>query len=523
MARKKAFSFFGLPAILLISAALGGFYAVRVHAAEGAVDADVRNFTNVYALVESNAATVPNPDKAVYDGAIPGMLRTLDPHSTFFDPKAYRLLREDQEGHYSGVGMQVMQRNDRTVVMAPFPGSPAYRAGIRPGDVIMFVDDKPTANLTTTEVADMLKGRRNTKVKITVSREGAKDYLAYTVTREDINRPTVDGFWLKPGYAYIRIASFGETTAHELDDTLKGLGENNVRGVVLDLRGNPGGLLDQAVAVCDHFLKRGQVVVSQVGRASPERVYRATRGNHGRDYPMVVLVNQSSASAAEIVSGALQDHDRGWILGETTFGKGLVQTVFPLPDNTALALTTAHFYTPSGRLIQRDYSHLSFYDYYFHNDGTPKNLKDMKTTDSGRTVYGGGGITPDESYKMPPFDPLEVQLYRTGLFDFARSYFAAHPDQKLTAGWMPDEQTFKELRTFLRSKKYQFTDSQFDKDTDWMRRYLAKEMYVWGANVDESNKVFAQTDPEVMQALAAMPKAETLLQRAHKVVAERAQ
>src|SRR5581483_3477081 len=165
----------------------------------------------------------------------------------------------------------------------------------------------------------------------------------------------------------------------------------NIKGLVLDLRGNPGGLLNAGVSVADHFLQRGQLIVSHHGRSSPERTYVARNGNHGHDYPIVVLVDRYSASAAEIVSGALQDHDRAWILGEKTFGKGLVQTVFPLSDNTGLALTTAHFYTPSGRLIQRDYSNKSFYDYYFHKDDNARNPLDVKMTDSGRTVYGGGG------------------------------------------------------------------------------------------------------------------------------------
>lgn len=520
MFRRKRLTALILPAILLACAGLAGMFGGRVHA-QNSVGQDIRTFANMYSLVETNAATAPTADKAIYEGAIPGMLRTLDPHSTFFDPKAYKLLREDQEGHYSGVGMQVTPRNDQTVVMWPFPGSPAYRAGIRPGDVISFVNDKSTQGLTTTEVADMLKGPRNSKVKITVSRQGAKDYLTFNVIRQDINRPTVTGFWIKPGYAYVKIASFGENTSHELDETLRNLGEDRVKGLVLDLRGNPGGLLTEAVAVCDRFLRRGQVVVSQHGRSSPERVYRAAHGNRGRDYPIVVVVNQSSASAAEIVSGALQDHDRGWILGETTFGKGLVQTVMPLPDNTALALTTAHFYTPSGRLIQRDYSHISFYDYYSHKDGVQKDLKDIKTTDSGRTVYGGGGITPDETFKPTPFDSLEVQLYRKGLFDFSRQYFAAHPDQQFTSGWMPDDAMLKQLRDYLHSNGYKFEDSEFQKDSEWIKRYLAKEMYISGVNVDESNRIFEATDPEVMAAVTAMPKAEALLDRAHKVMAER--
>ncbi len=515
---RKSLSFFTLPLVLLSCALLGGVYGHSVFAADDlATSAGVQEFAKAFALVQENAAETPTGDKAIYDGAIPGMLRTLDPHSNFFDPKAYKLLLEDQEGHYSGVGMQVGPRNDKTVVLNPFPGSPAYKAGIRPGDMIVFVNDKPTANLNTTEVADLLKGPRNTPVKITVSREGAPDYLTFNIVREDIYRRTVNGFWLKPGIAYIRILSFGENTSRELDDTFRALGDTRPEGLVLDLRGNPGGLLNQAVAVADHFLQKGQAVVSQRGRNSPERVYRADHGNRGRDYPIVVLVNQYSASASEIVSGALQDHDRAWILGETTFGKGLVQTVYPLRYYSGLALTTAHFYTPSGRLIQRDYSHVSFFDYYNHKDHPANDMKDVKTTDSGRTVYGGGGITPDEKYTVPEFDSLEVQLYRKGLFNFTRSYFASHP-LHLPDGWMPDSATLDQLHDYLRKNGYTFSDAVFHKDTDWIKRYLAKEMYIWAFDVNASDRVFALTDPEVAQAAKAMPQATTLLERVHKVI-----
>jgi len=518
---RKRLSFLSIPLILLACALLGGIYGRSVQAAsDTSLSADLHNFAKAYALVEQNAAEVPTGDKAIYDGAIPGMLRTLDPHSNFFDPKAYKLLMEDQQGHYSGVGMQVGPRNDKTVVLNPFPGSPAYRAGIRPGDIIAFVNDKPTANLNTTEVADMLKGPRSTPVKITVSREGSPDYITFSIVREDIVRHTVTGFWVKPNIAYIRILSFGDNTNRELEETLRSFGENRLDGLVLDLRGNPGGLLNQAVAVADHFLQKGQAVVSQHGRASAERIYRADHGNRGREYPIVVLVNQYSASAAEIVSGAMQDHDRAWILGETTFGKGLVQTVFPMRDSTGLALTTAHFYTPSGRLIQRDYSHESFFDYYYHKDHPTNNPNDIKTTDSGRTVYGGGGITPDEKYTPAQLDPLEVQLYRKGLFNFTRNYFAAHPDS-LPQGWMPDAATLAQLHDYLQKNGYTFTDAAFSKDTDWIKRYLAKEMYIWAFDVDQSDKVFAETDPEVAQAVKAMPQASALLQNARKVIVQR--
>ena len=265
------------------------------------------------------------------------------------------------------------------------------------------------------------------------------------MVRDEISRKSVqDAFWLQPGIAYVKILSFADSTGQELDQTLRHLGEDNIKGLVLDLRGNPGGLLNTAVEVADHFLPKGAVIVSQHGRASPEKVYTAYTGNRGRDYPMVVLVDRGSASAAEIVSGALQDHDRALILGEVTFGKGLVQTVYQLPEHTALALTTAHFYTPSGRLIQRDYSQESYFDYYNVRHEDLRNPEDVKMTDSGRTVYGGGGITPDEVFKVEPMDRLQSQLYRNGLFSFHAQLFRNH-SSNVAAGWMPDEQVLERV------------------------------------------------------------------------------
>jgi carboxyl-terminal processing protease len=235
---------------------------------------------------------------------------------------------------------------------------------------------------------------------------------------------------------------------------------------------------------------------------------------------MVVLVDRMSASAAEIVSGALQDHDRALILGETTFGKGLVQTVFPLPAHTALALTTAHFYTPSGRLIQRDYSNESYFDYYNVRTENLKNRDDVKMTDSGRTVYGGGGITPDEAFKAQPMDRLQSQLYRNGLFSFTRSYFVTH-SSNVSAGWKPDEQVLTGLHDYLLKNSYKFTEVEWGMNQDWIKRYLTREMYVWAFNKDESDRVFAQMDPEVEQAVEALPKAATLAENARKIVGQR--
>jgi len=515
-----------LPLLIALCSLLGGLYGPRVEVASAANEDDIRGslkvFTKVYNTVEETFADPLNPDKAVYKGAIPGMLRTLDPHSNFFDPRDFQLLREDQKGHYYGVGMTVAPRNGKTIVIAPFTGSPAYKAGIRPGDVIMTVNDKSTDNLNTTEVADLLKGPRGTQVQILIAREGSEKPLTFNVVRDEISRKSVqDAIWLKPGIAYMDIESFNETTSPEMEENLKRLGENNIKGLVLDLRENPGGLLNEGVAVADRFLRKGQVIVSHRGRSSPEKSYAARHGNGNHNYPMVVLVNRFSASAAEIVSGALQDHDRAWILGENTFGKGLVQTVFPLQENTGLALTTAKYYTPSGRLIQRDYSHISFFDYYNHKDLDSKNLADVQMTDSGRTVYGGGGISPDEKYEIPKFNPFQSQLAnKFAFFNFSKRYFGSH-EAKLPAGWAPDQNIMTEFHDFLVKEKINFTEAEFAQNLDWTKRFLRKEMYVTAFSFDEARRVGIETDPMVEKAVESMPKAKALLESANRVIGQR--
>ncbi len=527
MAQKRR-SLLYLLFVIVLCSLIGGAIGPRVEVAAAANEDDIRNslktFTRIYNVVEENFADPVSPDKAVYKGAIPGMLRTLDPHSNFFDPRDFQLLREDQKGHYYGVGMTVAERNRKTIVIAPFTGSPAYRAGIRPGDVIMTVNDKSTDNLTTTEVADLLKGPRGTQVQIVISREGNDKPLTFNVIRDEISRKSVqDAIWLKPGIAYMTIESFNETTSPEVEENLKRLNESTLKGLILDLRDNPGGLLNEGVAVADRFLRKGQAIVSHHGRSAsaPEKTYVARHGNGNHDYPIVVLVNRYSASAAEIVSGALQDHDRAWILGENTFGKGLVQTVFPLQENTGLALTTAKYYTPSGRLIQRDYSHTSFFDYYNHKDLDSKNLLDVKMTDAGRTVYGGGGISPDEKYVTPKFNTLQVQLLsKFAFFNFSKRYFGSH-EAKLPKNWAPDQNIMNDFHEFLLNEKFQFTEAEFAENNDWIKRFLRKEMYITAFSADEANRIKVETDPMVEKAVEALPKAKALLETAKRVIVQR--
>jgi carboxyl-terminal processing protease len=524
MAGSSRRSLFLVLFLLITCGFLGMLFGQKLNpsAAPGG-DADVRDslkqFTQVYDLVEENYAEPVNADKAIYNGAIPGMLHSLDPHSNFFDPKSYSLLREEQRGKYYGVGMTVGPRNNKVIVIAPFVGTPAYRAGIHPGDIIIAVDGKATDNMNTTDVAELLKGPRGTTVRITVLREGSDKPLDFNIVRDEIPRYSVDlHFLIRPGIGYMHISGFQETTEHEVAQALEEMGD--LKGLILDLRQNPGGLLSEGVGVADKFLRKGQLIVSHHGRNSPEKRYVASRGNGGKEYPLVVLVNRGTASAAEIVAGAIQDHDRGLIVGENTFGKGLVQTVYPLSENTGLALTTAKYYTPSGRLIQRDYSNVSLYDYYYNREKEESAANhEVKLTDSGRTVYGGGGINPDEKITTPKGNHFqEVMLQRYAFFNFAKRYIVAHHPTK---SFEVDEPVMQEFRKFLDEEKIPFTEGDLIENNDWVRSQIKTEIFVDSFGQEEGLKVRAEGDPQVIKALDLLPRARALAENAKKIVAER--
>jgi carboxyl-terminal processing protease len=405
-------------------------------------------------------------------------------------------------------------------VIAPFVGTPAYRAGIHPGDIIVAVDGKATDNMSTGDVADLLKGPKGTTVHITILREGADKPLEFSVVRDEIPRYSVDlHFMIEPGIGYMHVSGFNETTEHEVGDALDQMGD--LKGLILDLRQNPGGLLSEGVGVADKFLRKGQLIVSHHGRASSEKRYTATHGNSGKEYPLVVLVNRGTASAAEIVAGAIQDHDRGLIVGENTFGKGLVQTVYPLSENTGLALTTAKYYTPSGRLIQRDYSNISLYDYYFNRESEDNNSgREVKLTDSGRTMYGGGGITPD--VKVPPVKSNHFQdamLQHYAFFNFAKHYMVNHhPEEKK---FEVDDALLQDFRKFLDSENVPYTEADLVQNNEWVRSNIKSEIFIDAFGQDEGLKVRAEADPEVVKALELLPQAKQLADNARRTIAER--
>src|ERR1700751_4548681 len=522
MAGSSRRSLFLVVVILVTCGCLGLVFAQRSPYTPPNGDSDIKDslkqFTQVYQVVEDNYAEPVNADKAIYNGAIPGMLHALDPHSNFFDPKSYSLLREEQRGKYYGVGMTVGPRNNKVIVIFPFVGTPAYKAGIHPSDVIIAVDGKSTDNMSTSDVADLLKGPKGTTVHITILREAVDKPMEFSLVRDEIPRNSVDlAFLIKPGVGYLHITGFQETTEHEVADALDKFGD--LKGLVLDLRQNPGGLLSEGVGVADKFLKKGQLIVSHHGRSSPEKRYTATHGSGGKDYPMVVLVNKGTASAAEIVAGAIQDHDRGLIVGETTFGKGLVQTVYPLAENTGLALTTARYYTPSGRLIQRDYSNVSPYDYYYNRDADANGVnKEVKLTDGGRTVYGGGGITPDVNVppvKINHFQDTLLQHY--AFFNFAKRYVVSHHPTK---SFEVDDATMQEFRKSLDEATIPYTQAEMMDNNDWIRAKIKSEIFIDAFGQDEGMKVRGESDPEVVKGLELLPQAKALVDNARKIVAQ---
>ncbi len=524
MAPRTRRALFSATVFLATCAVAGSLINQRVAAQSASDESTLRDslhqFTDVYSLVEQNYAEKLNSDKtdkAIYDGAIPGMLHVLDPHSNFYDPKAYAQMREDQHGKYYGVGMTIQPQPDATakggtkiVVLYPFEGTPSYKAGVHPGDVILSIDGKTTEGLDSAAVASMLKGPKGTHVSVTMSREGAAKLLVFDLVRDEIPRNSVDlAFMIRPGVGYIHVTNFMETTSREVGDALEKFGDIN--GLVIDLRGNPGGLLNEAVNMSDKFLQKGQIVVSQRGRAFPDQVYRAAHGSDTK-YPIVVLVNRNTASAAEIVSGALQDHDRALIVGETTFGKGLVQTVFQITENTGLALTTYHYFTPSGRLIQRNYNNVSLYDYYFVRDSAtqPKDKSNLevKLTDSGRTVYGGGGITPDEkieNLKSNRFQDSLLQHY--AFFNFSKHYLATHTVAK---DFVVDDNVMQQFKDFLKTSQIEYTDTDIAEKQDWVKESIKSELFTSQFGQLEGLKVRAMWDPQIAKAITFLPEAQAL-------------
>jgi len=510
-----------LVVVLILAAMIGGILGKPVQATTKEEDysQSLQLFSTLLGMVEENYATEVDPEKSVY-GAIDGMLRTLDPHSKFFTPKEFTSLREDQRGKYFGLGITVTTRFGKvTVVSPPFKDSPAEKAGLRVGDVIAYVNGESTKNMELNEVVSKLKGPRGTTVKIKVIRAGMDEPMEMSIIRDEIAKYTINNaFLIKPRIGYIKLESFAETSGQELRDALKRLDYKNMDGLIFDLRANPGGLLAEAIEIGETFLQKGQMIVETRGRTrGSNRPYASQRVNADNLYPIVVLINKNSASASEIVSGALQDHDRAIVVGETSFGKGLVQSVYTLQKNAGLALTTQKWYTPSGRLIQRDYSKISQFDYYNHRD-EPAKTDDIKHSDLGRVVYGGGGITPDYIVAEEKTNDFRDNMAKHFVFfTFGRDFLAKNPP--IDESFQVSDAVLDQFKQHLQKRNVDFADKDSQDNKDFLKRSIRYEIVYDRLGNQAASRVLLDGDPVVDKALALMPEARTLAEKARRATA----
>ena len=473
---------------------------------------------------------------SVFKSSISGMLSVLDPHSTYFDPIEYASFKTEQRSEYFGIGATIGDMRDggqvNTFIRATFQGAPAARAGLRFGDQVIEVDGQSMRGKTYPEVRKFLIGPRGTKVKVTVQHTATGKIETVEITREAVPLPSVpEAYIIRPGVGYVAMTGgFNLTTADEFQSALSELHSKGMNTLILDLRGNHGGLLIQAVRVADAFLKRGQSIVTQKGRIRGSSESFTAFNETPDTTPLVILVNGETASAAEIVAGALQDHDRALIVGETTFGKGLVQFPFQLEYDSALLLTVAKYFTPSGRLIQRDYSNGGFYDYYTKgglvgDKSAALPVGPQSHTDTGRPVYGGGGISPDEVVK-----PLGITLAQRRLvnpiFAFALQLTGGHIDgfdkyvvqrpidysHDVEATDFPiTDSVLKALKSFVASKPdFKITADQLDRERAFVERQLRFELATAAYGTTTALQVFNTDDPQIARAVDVMPRAREL-------------
>jgi len=512
-----------------------GFGYRRAGRSSEAIDAIERDFNEALNVVQQQYIDGRKLNyNDVFKSSIIGMLRSLDPHSNYYDREEYDELKTDQRSEYFGIGasIQTYLRGDKadTYITATFDRSPAARAGLRFGDRIAEVDGLKMTNKTSLEVRDRIRGPRGSIVKLTLERAGDKRLETIEIKRDVVPQPSIpDAYMLKPGVGYIDMTrGFNYTTTDELIDALDRLHARGMKSLVLDLRNNPGGFLDQAIHVAEVFLKNGQLILTQKGRDGQRDNTYESRNSNPDLTPLVILINENTASASEIVAGAMQDHDRALIVGQTSFGKGLVQSIIPLEGGGGLTLTSAKYFTPSGRLIQRDYSNGGFYDYYTHGGISRDNTQaarpqgQEKKTDIGRAVYGGGGISPDE-----PVDPRTVNLTQRRLlsptFHFARELVngkvRGFESTRPLTGSEPQIESiqisdalFKAFKDFVAADPtFNVNAAQIDRYRSFVERELRFHIVTASFGRVIGDRVFIMTDdPQVAKAVDVLPKARDL-------------
>jgi carboxyl-terminal processing protease len=514
-------------------------------AATEGVEADVAEALTV---IQENHVEGNRLDyNSVFKSSIIGMLRSLDPHSNFYDAKEFEEQRADWRSEYYGIGATIGDRRvgdtTDTYILATFEKTPAGRAGLRFGDRILEVDGQSVQGKSSAEVRDRLRGPQGSTVKLTVERASTGNKEIIQIARDAVSQPTVPDYYIiRPGIGYIDMTrGFNYTTGSEFIDALDQLRAQGMTSLVLDLRGNGGGILDESVKVAEQFLQQGQTILTQKGRGAraTDRTYHS-RNSTPDNSPLVVLINRGTASASEILAGALQDHDRAIIIGETSFGKGLVQSIMPLDYGTALTLTTSKYYTPSGRLVQRDYSNVSFYDYIYNRGGVdgeegekaggepakPTTARPESHTDTGRPIYGGGGIMPDEAVKTRLIEIPQQRLIDP-IFAFAREVvngrvagFESYKVQRAidfkhnlqATDFVVEEKLFNAFKEFVAAKSasYKVTEAQLDKQREFVRRQLRYDLATAAYGSVKATQVLVSDDPQVTRAIESLPRAREL-------------
>jgi len=513
---------------IVVSAVVGGVYGKGAQATANTVPEHYRTFTAALSAIQAQYAEPVESDRMVY-GAINGMLQTLDPHSSFMDPRSYAQMRERQEGRYYGLGLTIQSVDGDITAVRVFEGSPAFTNGIRRGDVIADVEGTNTKGWTTEATVNKLKGPKGTFVKIGVRRKGFDRLLEMNVMRDQVSIPSLSAsFMIDATTGYVGITDFAEHTDEDLGIALEALTKRGMKRLVLDLRSNPGGQLDQAIRITNRFVPKGSMVVYTRGRvANSDSDYRATATPEYTNIPMITLVNRNSASASEIVSGALQDYDRSLVVGETTFGKALVQSVYKISGGAGLALTTARYYTPSGRLIQRPWDG-TFDEYltYTMKDQSEraKTPDQLKYTTGGRKVFSGGGIEPDLRFDGPVegFSPTRFgrSLQGRGLFAGYAEQFSADGDARIghsgpsrkivTKGFAVDEAMVADFKTYVTGRNVKIEEADWAKDSDFIRAMIRYNIDESVFDIATARQRLVTVDPQANFAISKFPEAEKL-------------
>jgi carboxyl-terminal processing protease len=471
----------------------------------------LRQFTQVFSAVQSESADPLPVDKALYGGAIPSMLRQLDPHTQFFDPGQFDQLKQMESSEQKGFGSIVSILPGQVIFLQTFPGTPSSKAGIQPGDELVAIGNIAIRSLEPEQIIQLLTEARQQKITAFVRREGSARLLQFSLTPELVDSPSVDrAFLLQPGYGYIRIASWDLQTAKQFREGVEKLGGASLRGLVVDLRNNPGGVVTAALDVASMVLQPGQRILTAKGRTSEMQTADVPPTASPYKFKLAVLINGKTASASEILSGALQDHDRAVIVGQTSYGKGLVQSVLPLSGGAGLAITTAFYYTPSGRSIQHPLQNSALSTTF---SDRPSENRPVYKTDNGRTVTGGGGIQPDVRISDAPLTRLEMVLDGSGVItSFATQYLSKHPP--LPEQFTISPEMIDEFKVYLSERQIQPGVAEWSQERSWISNRLKEELVTQAQGVAKGDEIHAKIDPQIQAALQAMQDGTVIARRA---------